>query len=60
MLSEEKSSKNSTENYNIKFKLLEDQNRMFVHKLEEIEYKIKDKETQLVTEQSKNEEIITK
>lgn len=60
MLSEEKSSKNSTENYNNKFKLLEDQNKMFIHKLEEIEYQIKHKDKQLISEKSKNEEISEK
>jgi len=60
MLSEEKSSKNSTENYNNKFKLLEDQNKMFINKLEEIEYQIKHKDKQLISEKSKNEEISEK
>jgi len=60
MLSEDKSSKNSTENLNIKFKLLEDQNKMFINKLEEIEHKIHDKETLLSNEKMKNSEISDK
>lgn len=60
MLSEEKSSKNSTENYNIKFKILEDQNKMFINKLEEIEHKIHSKEDQLNCEKQKNAEISEK
>lgn len=60
MLSEDKSSKNSTENYNIKFKILEDQNKMFINKLEEIESKIHTKESQLNNEKQKNSEISEK
>jgi len=60
MLSEDKSSKNSTENYNNKFKLLEDQNKMFVTNLEEIEHQIKHKDQQIITEKYKNEEISEK
>ena len=60
MLSEDKSSKNSTENLNIKFKLLEDQNKMFINKLEEIEHKIHDKEALLSNEKMKNSEIADK
>lgn len=55
LLSEAKSSKSSNGDYNNKFKALEEQNKMFLKKLEEIEGKIKEKDHQLIIEKTKNE-----
>jgi len=60
LLSEEKSSKSSShQSYSVKFKLLEEQNKNFMKKLEEIEHSIRDKEQMLTQERLKAEQLST-